>query len=281
MVESGQAPIRRVDFDSRLHARLPVEVAESREILARVGADYLEAPQRPSFHLFLLMRSTKGSHTVDFAEIPARPGRLIEIRPGQIQVWSTEPTCDATLVLAEPATALRRPWFPGHSSSCDLDGVAMATAEKLIEALRLQQAGFGGDEPTSRLMLALFDGLAALFDQAAGAADAPHSDVYVAFRSALEDDLSHRHEITDYARRLGYSARTISRACQEATGQTAKRVLTDRLVLEAKRLLIHTDAPAARISAQLGFSEPTNFTKFFTRNTTQSPTSFRHLHRRR
>ena len=211
------------------------------------------------------------------SRIPARRGRLIQIRPGQVQVFNTSVDLDATLVLSHPAVVLTHPWFPGHSSHCDLDERALTTAEAIIDTLRHHQTHFEGDQPTRRLMIALFDALMAIFDQAAhvGRLDARLSEVYMAFRGAVEADLTTSHDVTDYARRLGYSARTITRACQQATGQTAKGVLNDRLVLEAKRLLIHTDTPAATISAQLGFSEPTNFTKFFIRNAGQTPSAFR------
>lgn len=280
MVESGQQQIRPVDFDSRLHAFLPVEVIERHDLLARVDRADFSAPQRPSFYLFLLMRSSRGSHRVDFTEIPARRGRLIQVRPGQVQVFTTEIDFDATLVLSQPATPSTRPWFPGHSSYCDLEARGMTTAESIIDALRYQQVRFDGDQATSRLMIALFDALVALFDQTHADTDDTHlPEAYVAFRSTVETDLTHWHDVVDYARYLGYSARTITRACQQATGQTAKRILTDRIVLEARRLIVHTDAPAAAISSQLGFSEPTNFTKFFTRNTGHSPGGFRLMHR--
>lgn len=280
MVETGQGQIRPVDFDSRVHAHLPVEVVERHELFARVAPADLASPQRPSFYLLFLMRSQRGSHTVDFIEIPARRGRLIQIRPGQVQVFNTSIDLHATLVLSHPAVVSKHPWFPGHSSHCDLDERALTTAESIIDTLRHHQTHFEGDQPTRRLMIALFDALMAIFDQAAHVErlEARLSEVYVAFRGAVEADLTTSHDVTDYARRLGYSARTITRACQQATGQTAKGVLNDRLVLEAKRLLIHTDTPAATISAQLGFSEPTNFTKFFTRNTGQTPSAFRLRH---
>ena len=281
MVETGQRDIHRIDFASRIHARLPVEVIERRELVGRVDPAQLSAPQRPSFYALLLMRSFNGSHTVDFTEIPSQPGRLVLVRPGQVQRWNTGSEFDATLVLSQPATPSTHPWFPGHRSYCDPDSDAQTTAEALLEALRRQQSSFDGSQATSRLMTSLFDALVALFDQAqADTGGSHHSEVYLAFRNAIEVDLADRHDVIDYARHLGYSARTITRACQRATGQTAKQVLTDRIVLEAKRLLVHTDMPAATISAQLGFSEPTNFTKFFSRNTALSPTSFRGLHRR-
>lgn len=280
MIENGQSRIRAVDFESRLHARLPVEVVERQALFARVGPELLIPPERPSFHLLVLMKSQRGSHTVDFTEIPSRPGRLIHVRPGQIQVFNTNVDFDATLVLSQPAMTSAHPWFPGHASYCDLDDDAMATAEVVIAALRRQQARFDGDQPTSQVMTNLFAVLLALFDQAqTDTDDTPLPEVYVAFRNAIENHLTQRHSVAEYARQIGYSARTVSRACQKATGQTAKRVLTGRLVLEAKRLLVHTERPAAAISAQLGFSEPTNFTKFFIHNTTQTPSAFRDLHR--
>jgi AraC-like DNA-binding protein len=52
-------------------------------------------------------------------------------------------------------------------------------------------------------------------------------------------------------------------------------VITDRLVLEAKRLLAHTLLPVAVIGDQLGFAEATNFVKFFRREAGSTPGAFR------
>nr|WP_296377757.1 MULTISPECIES: helix-turn-helix domain-containing protein [unclassified Pseudonocardia] len=45
--------------------------------------------------------------------------------------------------------------------------------------------------------------------------------------------------------------------------------------MEAKRLLAHTDLPVAAVGRRLGFTEPTNFGKFFARLTGQTPGAFR------
>ncbi len=280
MVESGHNQIRSVKFDSPVHKQLPVEVIHWQELVSRVGRRGLVVPQRPSFHALLLFESDQGSHTVDFTTIIARRGRLIQIRPGQVQIWNTEVDLDATIVLAQPSTTSIQPWFPGHRSYCDLTDEGIESARALIDLLRRHQAVFHGDRATGRIMIAVFDALLAVFDQAgAEIVESELPEVYVAFRNAIEADLTHRHTVVDYAHDLGYSARTITRACQRATGLTAKRVLTDRLVLEAKRLLVHTDLPAAAVSTRLGFSEPTNFTKFFARHTGHTPSRFRRLER--
>jgi AraC-like DNA-binding protein len=52
-------------------------------------------------------------------------------------------------------------------------------------------------------------------------------------------------------------------------------MLTQRIVLEAKRLLAHSLAPVAAIGETLGFDEATNFVKFFRRETGLTPGAFR------
>ncbi|MEU7145090.1 helix-turn-helix transcriptional regulator [Nocardia sp. NPDC046473] len=78
----------------------------------------------------------------------------------------------------------------------------------------------------------------------------------------------------DYANTLGYSARTLSCATP-AAGVGAKEFIDRRLILEAKRLLAHSDQTAARIADRLGFSSATHFSKYFHQRTGQTPIAFR------
>ncbi len=237
-------------------------------------------PERPSFHELMLMRSSGGSHVVDFDEIPAQPGRMVRVRPGQVQAWNTSTSFEATLVLSRPTAPAADAWFPGDRVFRDLREDALTLAVALIEGLRRQQGSFDGRGPQVRLMTALYDVLTAVFEAAARDRSGQRlPEAYVAYRRSIETDLAWSHDVTDHARRLGYSARAINRACQQVTGLSAKRVLSDRLVLEVKRLLVHTDLTAAAIAGELGFSEPTNFNKFFVRGTTFTPTTFRRSQR--
>ncbi len=51
--------------------------------------------------------------------------------------------------------------------------------------------------------------------------------------------------------------------CLAQSGLSAKTVITDRLLLEANRLLIHTLQSVKQIALQLGFEEAAYFNKFF------------------
>ena len=82
-------------------------------------------------------------------------------------------------------------------------------------------------------------------------------------------------QVDDYAKALGCSVRTLTRASLATTGRTAKQLVDDRVALEAKRLLAESDLPVAEIGQRLGFTEPTNFGRFFARTVGSSPGQFR------
>jgi AraC-like DNA-binding protein len=145
-----------------------------------------------------------------------------------------------------------------------------------VAAIEREQQQFSPDVHSVSLLASLFAALVGLFRRASHApGHGALPDAYVAFRAAIESDLTRSRNVRDYVIGLGYSERTVSRACQAATGLTAKALLDERLMLEARRLLAHSDRAVASISFGLGFSEPTNFTKFFERVVGSSPAGFR------
>ncbi|MFD9483693.1 helix-turn-helix transcriptional regulator [Streptomyces sp. NPDC059991] len=108
---------------------------------------------------------------------------------------------------------------------------------------------------------------------------APGAEVHLAFRRELEHSFATTRSVEDYAARLGYSPRTLTRACLAAIGRSAKQLADARVALQAQRLLAHTDLPVAAIGRALGFTEATNFDKFFARETGRTPGEFRRAQR--
>ena len=106
------------------------------------------------------------------------------------------------------------------------------------------------------------------------------SEILARFRAEIEASFAHTRQVEAYAATLGCSVRTLTRASLAATGRSAKQLVDDRVALEAKRLLAESDLPVAEIGARLGFTEPTNFGRFFGRTVGSSPGQFRAESRR-
>jgi hypothetical protein len=69
--------------------------------------------------------------------------------------------------------------------------------------------------------------------------------------------------------------RTLTRASLGRHRPHRQALVDDRVALEAKRLLAESDLPVAEVGARLGFTEATNFGRFFARTVGSSPGAFR------
>lgn len=278
-----------VPFDNPRLARVGVEVL-SFEHLRRHAAASLRVAQRPSFHLLALVQRGRGSHGVDFVDHALRPHAVLWVRAGQVQQWQTSARLHGPIVLiAEPALAPSIARGEIDMRVLDLEGwptqsvIGRAVFDDSIVAIgRLRQeiGRFGGADIDAALvwhsLLIVLLGLARELRRAqAGSMDSRDAAIHRMFARELELRFHTRMSVVDYAARIGYSQSTLSRACVSVTGQSAKALLDRRIALEAKRMLIHSAATVAQIGHQLGFSEATNFVKFFVRLEGSTPQRFR------
>ncbi|MEU5595010.1 AraC family transcriptional regulator [Streptomyces sp. NPDC020298] len=282
--------IPRLDFnppDERVPGFEIIDLATLRERRGRRGGRP-DAVHRVDFHTLTLVTEGGGEHAIDFVTHPCRPGTLLWIRPGQVQRFLGEGTMDGTHLLFTPA-------FPPRFSSADrlvnewYGAVCRqlgARQEYAVVSTLLGQMREEYERPdgagSAEILQLLLGTLLLQIDrlpQPGGDGD-PHAggDVYARFRAELERSYAATRRAADYAHRLGYTVKTLTRACTAATGQTVKHVIDGRVALEARRLLAHTDEPVATVARRLGFPEPTNFGKFFTRHTGVTPGVFRQTH---
>jgi len=67
------------------------------------------------------------------------------------------------------------------------------------------------------------------------------------FNRLLEQHFSTQHQVGFYAAQLACSEKTLATLCLAQSGLSTKTVITDRLLLEAKHLLIHTSRTKCRL----------------------------------
>lgn len=262
------------------------EVMSLADLRSRVSQPALARPQRPDFHQLLTLASGDLRQTVDFTDYTLRPGSWLWVRPGQVQQWGDLTNAEGVLILfqqdtldAATAAAARvdDPYAPVVSTPVTDDALALDLA---AEHLR-QEFQALGHLPLEVHMAALRHLLAVLVLRLAhltvpAGSPAPEPDeTYLRFRDVVERNFTRTRRVEDYARMLGYSARTLARATLSSAGLSAKEFVDRRVVLEAKRLLAHSDRTAAQISDQLGFVNPSQFSKYFLHRVGRSPVDFR------
>ncbi len=101
------------------------------------------------------------------------------------------------------------------------------------------------------------------------------AELVARFRQLLEADFHSNKPMENYAQTLKVSATRLRTACVAVTDRSPLQLVQDRLLLEAKRLLLYSNMAVAEVGYYLGFDDPAYFTRFFTRATGLSPRGFR------
>ncbi|MFF4222486.1 helix-turn-helix domain-containing protein [Streptomyces abikoensis] len=289
LVENGQPPsVRQLRYTPASDAGRGVEVLSFEQLRTMDPARRRALPQRPDFHVLALVTSGAGRHTADFVDHPLRERTVVWIRPGVVHRWTDVEEVQGPLVLFEPG------FLPvsGPAGQAAAD-VFAPTSRRLEDDLGWRLSVRAADHLSHEhatavahpelasppVLVHLLSALVLRVRPPASApppaADAGNHTVFRRYRAAVEERFAHQHHVTDYARQLGYDPRTLTRAVRAATGLGAKHFLDQRILLEAKRLLAHTDLPVARVAEHLGFGDSANFTTFFQRQTALPPSRWR------
>ncbi|MFG2804425.1 helix-turn-helix transcriptional regulator [Streptomyces massasporeus] len=247
----------------------------------------LERVHRIDFHVVMLFGAGPVRHMVDFTEYEAMAGDLLWIRPGQVHRFSRSSEYRGTVLTMQPgflprstveATGLYRYDLPPllRPDAAQLAGLEAALAQLLREYEDTATLPLSLHTAVLRHTLtALLLRLAHLAASTAQALRQRSDSTFTLFRDAVERDFATNHSVSAYADALGYSRRTLVRAVRAATGETPKAFIDKRVVLEAKRLLAHTELPIGRVGVAVGFPDAANFSKFFHQHTDQTPAAFR------
>lgn len=95
------------------------------------------------------------------------------------------------------------------------------------------------------------------------------------FTRLVEAHYKSKHTVADYADFLCMAPKTITHKFNRLRLPQPNEVIKNRIILEAKRLLVHTSLTAKEIAYELGYNDPAYFSRLFMAKTGESPSTFR------
>jgi len=95
------------------------------------------------------------------------------------------------------------------------------------------------------------------------------------YEQSISTNIDSFSTVREYASSLNISPIYLSECVKKSTGKSAQQILIDYKILHVKSILHQTNRPISDIANEIGFSELTNFTKFFKKNTGLTPSQFR------
>lgn len=95
------------------------------------------------------------------------------------------------------------------------------------------------------------------------------------FLRNVEIHFRNEQDVSFYAKKQFITVRHLTVTLKNVTGKTARQIISEFLIKEAKAILIDSDKTIYQIANDLGFSDGYTFSHFFKKNTTMSPSEYR------
>ncbi|WP_421848244.1 helix-turn-helix domain-containing protein [Novosphingobium sp.] len=155
-------------------------------------------------------------------------------------------------------------------------GIAQLSAQAAARALWLAREMLALQQEWQQqdpLFLALAESLIRTLGRDQTASDSPVRDDQrlTRFRQLIELHYRQHRDLDFYAGALGLTRRTLSRLTAARLGCSPMELIHRRLALEAQRLLRYTNAAATQVAGELGFEDPSYFSRFYLRMTGRRP----------
>lgn len=95
------------------------------------------------------------------------------------------------------------------------------------------------------------------------------------FTLLVEEHYKQKHNVADYAELLFVAPKTVSHKFKRLNLPQPNDIIKNRIVLEAKRLLVHTSLTAKEVGYILGYDDSSYFSRLFVQKTGETTSSFR------
>ncbi|MDL2290234.1 helix-turn-helix domain-containing protein [Paludibacteraceae bacterium OttesenSCG-928-F17] len=239
--------------------------------------------QRYDFYQLLWFTEIKGnsSYLIDFQEFEIKENQLMLIFPGQVDRLDINGKKGYLFaihseIFFQMNQRINSPYLNGYFSNIPIhltDGVK-DILERLMYLFQLEYNDKKRLELLECYMEAILFHLASYFEQDADSLKEFSTDM-ASLMKLIDYNFIDEQEIDFYAVQLGISKKKLNELSLKGTGKTVKQHLQERLILEIKKEIRLNRKSLKEIAFDLGFNEPSYFTRFFHKHTALTPTQFK------
>lgn len=280
------------DLDVSASTEIQFEIMELTQLFAESGSHPFE-PHIHSFYQIIWFRKGNGKHYVDFKAYPITDNTLFFISPGQIHYFEKDAEREGTIIhfnesfLSDENNSenvfLKYNVFNAfdtvphyHVNTENIEMLDFLTKEMNKETDNVNL--FAHND-----LLKYFVKMFLIYIQRNGkrghgiplCINNSLNRTFIRFRQTLERNYRTMHTVKEYANHLNVSTKTLTNCVYGSSHSTPLAIINGRIVLEAKRQLLHSSLKIKEIAFQLGFEDPSYFVKFFKRQTGFLPAEFR------
>jgi AraC family transcriptional activator of pobA len=251
--------------------------------------EHLKKSHRHEFHAFIYVTAGSGSHIIDFEEYPLLVNRCFYIGYGQVHAWKLLKHVKGFVLLFTDdfynAVYTGNKLIKSDSLLTGLNTYTDVPKEKFndwnILFQQIEHEYISKHSDWKLIVCLLLKTIALRFKRESAGKKVisdklkRKSDMILQYKDFINEFYIELKTPMDYANKLNITPNYLNAVCKEVTGKSAGQLIKERIVLEAKRLINHTQLTISEIAHKLGFDDKSHFGKYFKNFAGQSPDSFR------
>jgi len=281
-------PIKKYNFKESVKNR--VEIV-SLEQLTENQPHLIFTPHRTDFYHIFLFEDCAPTHTVDFRSIPIVPYSMLFVGEGRVHLFDNEKPYNGKVLIFTEEVFTNAGYASNDLKNSQLfndieDNLLLLPTDSLksqltiiISLLTAELANVNSIN-SHAILKNYIHNLLLMCERETHDTRAPQADVidftFVSdFKRFVDAHYTEHLAVSDYSKKLLITEKRLTAATNKILGKTAKEIISERVVLEAKRLLIHSGNSIKMIAAVLGFEDSAYFSRYFKKHSGKSPVEFR------
>ena len=251
---------------------------------------FVEEPHRHDSYLMVFFTNGFGLHEIDFDRFEIQRGSLFVLQPGQIHHWDLSKSIEGFVIIF--SQELYNLYF-GQKNINDYNFYhsiynrpeIVFEEQEVSKILPYFNLLIQEKDQNNKYQL---DKMLNLLDCIHIEISRKYSETYShqthsynikinKFELFLEQYFKTEKLPSFYAAKLNITLKHLNRICNEILQKTATEVITDRVILEIKRMLIDKQLAVNEVALGVGYEDYSYFSRFFKKQTGMSPTEFRNM----
>ncbi|WP_299245556.1 AraC family transcriptional regulator [uncultured Aquimarina sp.] len=287
------ASIKTYKLTDETEKQIVFDIKKMEDIYDKAGGK-IDTPHRHDFYIILLVSKAKGIHIIDFNEFLLEDCQVFFLSPGQVHQILEEQKSYGWVITFSRQFLIKNNIDYRFIEDINLFQDYGYTPPLSLNETQLEKLNtysvqiFETYHIDSKFKLEAIGALLKLLliysnnicDISRKDPQQLHagSTILKEYKNLVEEHFSDWHKVHQYAETLHVTPDHLNRTIKSLIGKTAKEYLQSRIIVAAKRLLSFSGKTTKEIGYELGFSEPANFSNFFKKCTSFSPSKFRQQH---
>jgi AraC-like DNA-binding protein len=278
-------PVKNIPIHSFLvddESSIPFQLVQ----LTKEGSYDTSVPHRHNYYEVFIFEIGGGEHNIDFRTFPLQNHSIHFVSPGQVHNVIRKEDSNGFVVLfsrdfySSNQQRLRQFPFLNNNSTEPILNLSKEEFSILRELITNIKRELKLEYPESNELIKAYLNTFLIhckrfYNTNEAQKTFSNDSLSFIFKHMIEENYLQIHSVSDYAKKLNCSEKQLATATKKELGVSPKVLIDERIILEAKRLVLHTMHSLQEIAFFLNYTDASHFAKFFKSKTGVSPGQFR------